>query len=137
MAVLHPNLHYNKVCYKGIELYFLVHQIAVVLADSCLGGRHKLEDKYPLDTDLLISVCYIYVNDVLSVCNCQLCFKKSLLHVTRNKNKSEASSTIRALSSACCSYERLYTLRIKIGTRTTSAHEHSHCLSIVELASVL
>ena len=39
--------------------------------------------------------------------------------------RSEASSTMRALSSAHCTDVRLYTLRIKIGTRTTSAREHS------------
>ena len=39
----------------------------------------------------------------------------------------EASSTTRVLSSAHCTDARLYTLRIKIGTRTTRAREHSPC----------
>ena len=39
----------------------------------------------------------------------------------------EASSITRVLSSAHCTDSRLYTLRIKIGTRTTSAREHSRC----------
>ena len=39
----------------------------------------------------------------------------------------EASSIMRALSSVRCTDVRLYTLRIKIGTRTTSARELSHC----------
>ena len=43
------------------------------------------------------------------------------------QGKSEASSTTRVLSSAHCTDARLNTLRIKIGTRTTSAREHSCC----------
>ena len=38
-----------------------------------------------------------------------------------------ASSTMRALLGARCTDARLYTLRIKIGTRTTSARERLHC----------
>ena len=38
----------------------------------------------------------------------------------------EAKSTMRALSGARCIDARLYTLRIKIGTRTMSARERSH-----------
>ena len=41
--------------------------------------------------------------------------------------QTEASSTTRVLSSAHCTGVRLYALRIKIGTRTTSAREHSRC----------
>ena len=43
----------------------------------------------------------------------------------------EASSTMREVSGARCTDARLYTLRIKVGTRTTSARERC----IVELAS--
>ena len=39
----------------------------------------------------------------------------------------DASSTMRALWSARYTVVRLYTLQIKICTRTTRAHEHSHC----------
>ena len=50
------------------------------------------------------------------------------LHLTYGKiGKPEASSTMRALSGARRTDARLYTLRIKIGTRTTSARERSHC----------
>ena len=41
--------------------------------------------------------------------------------------KTEANSTMRALSGARCTDARLYTLRIKIGTRTTSARKGSYC----------
>ena len=39
----------------------------------------------------------------------------------------EASSTMRALSSARCTGVRLYTLRIKIGTNQRALGELSHC----------
>ena len=39
----------------------------------------------------------------------------------------EARSTMRALSGARCTDTMLYTLRIRIGTRTTSASERLHC----------
>ena len=43
------------------------------------------------------------------------------------EGKSEASSTMRALSSARCTDARLYTLRIKIGTNQRALGELSHC----------
>ena len=39
----------------------------------------------------------------------------------------EAGSMMRGLTGAGYTDARLYTLRIKIGTRTTSACERSHC----------
>ena len=39
----------------------------------------------------------------------------------------EASSTMRALSSARCTGVKLYTLRIKIGTNQRALGELSHC----------
>ena len=39
----------------------------------------------------------------------------------------EASSTMRVLAGAHCTDATLYTFLVKIGTRTTSAREHSCC----------
>ena len=45
----------------------------------------------------------------------------------------EASSTMRALSSACCTGVRLYTLPIKIGTNQRALGELSHCWTRLRL----
>ena len=47
--------------------------------------------------------------------------------VKLNLNTPEASSTMRALSSARCTGVRLYTLRIEIGTNQRALGELSHC----------
>ena len=51
--------------------------------------------------------------------------------------KPEASSTMRALLGARWTYARLYTLRIEIGTRTTSARERPHCWTRLWLEIIL
>ena len=50
-----------------------------------------------------------------------------VLQSSRGEERAEARSTMRALSGAHSTDVRLNTLRIKIGTRTTSARERSHC----------
>ena len=55
------------------------------------------------------------------------CWKSHVMAHLFRACEPESSSTTRVLSSAHCTGVRLYTLRIKIGTRTTSSHEHSRC----------
>ena len=58
-----------------------------------------------------------------------ICTAAKTVFLLQEKQKSapDVSSMMRVLSVTCCTDVRLYTLQIKIGARSMSAHEHSHC----------
>ena len=98
-----------------LTLFFLVNLIASTALLSSLASVVKVK-KQPYSQDLKL------LQDPGQHKN-QLSFIRSSTVCSKGSQSPEASSTTRVLSSTHCTDVRLYTLRIKIGTRTTNARE--------------
>ena len=87
----------------------------------------KVRNKIHNTLYTLHTVCLRAISGIVHAHHsCKIVWVPSFDHFQIRTN-TEASSTTRVLSSARCTDARLYTLRIKIGTRITSARKHSPC----------